>query len=90
MTKFLIISKDLEKELNSYNSCKNIILKLTTFKIDESNKYINITKKLLCNFNFLKLIYYKIRNINLEPISKKMLNNKNDKYKRRSTAAASY
>jgi hypothetical protein len=57
-----IISGDLNKEIMIYSSASDIINKLSTFKIDKCGKYINLTKKFLCDSNFLKLAYQMIKN----------------------------
>ena len=61
LTKSLIVGRDLKKELVTNNSLINIIRKLTTFKINKCGKYINITKELLCDPDFLRLAYSKIK-----------------------------
>jgi hypothetical protein len=64
-TKNLITSGDLNKEIIVYSSNSSIgdmINKLSTFKIDKCGKYINLTKKFLCDSNFLKLAYHMIKN----------------------------
>lgn len=62
LTRSLIVSRDLGKELNLNVSRNDIIKKLTTFKIDKCGKYINITKELLSNFNFLRIGYSMTKN----------------------------
>lgn len=57
----MIINRDLKKELISYTSQLGIIQKLATFKIIKFGKYMEITKKLLCDPNFLKLAYHRLK-----------------------------
>jgi retron-type reverse transcriptase len=61
LTKSLIVGRDLKKELVTNDSLINITRKLTTFKINKCGKYINITKELLCDPDFLRLAYSKIK-----------------------------
>jgi len=95
--KSLITGGDLNKEIMVYSSTSDIIDKLSTFKIDKCGKYINLTKELLCDPNFLKFAYYTIKNnsginaksadgeiidgINAKQFSKVALLIKNSQYK---------
>jgi hypothetical protein len=60
--KILIITKDLNKELIFYNSTKNIIDKLATFKRKKCIKYINLTKEFLTDAAFLKFADFLLKN----------------------------
>jgi group II intron reverse transcriptase/maturase len=61
LTKSSIVGRDLTKRLATSDSLMDITQKLTTFKIDKCGKYINITKELLCDPDFLRLAYSKIK-----------------------------
>jgi len=64
LTKSLIVGRDLKKELVTIDSSMDINRRLTTFKINKCGKYINITKELLCDPDFLRLAYSKIKSNN--------------------------
>jgi len=61
-TKNSITSRDLNKEIMIYSSTRDIIDKLSTFKIDRCGKYINLTKEFLCDPNFLRFAYDMLKN----------------------------
>lgn len=76
-TKNLIINSDFKKGLTTNDSSTGIIRKLTTFKINKCGKYINITKELLCNPDFFRLAYNKIKSnkkVNIKIINNGTLN----------------
>lgn len=61
-TQSSIADKGLDKELVIFNSSKNIIDKLTSFKRNKCGKFIDITKEFLSDPQFLKFSYFLIKN----------------------------
>jgi len=66
-----------------YSSTRDIIDKLSTFKIDRCGKYINLTKEFLCDPNFLRFAYHMVKNnsgINAKSLDGKTLDGINTEW----------
>jgi hypothetical protein len=56
-----IVNRDLNEKGGIYTRQDDIIVKLSLLRLKNNGKFIDLTRKFLCDVNFLKFAYCKVK-----------------------------